>query len=76
MNAERILIDQIKANFLDRVNGYKQLVDVIAECTGNVICTGVGKSSYIGMKFSASLASIGIKSFFTLLRHCMVILGE
>lgn len=64
MSAERILFEQIKANFIDRVNGYQKLVDVISECSGNVICTGVGKSSYIGMKFSASLASIGIKSFF------------
>jgi arabinose-5-phosphate isomerase len=40
------------------------LLENIRDFDGNVIASGVGKSSFIAQKFAASLASIGIKSFF------------
>ena len=39
-------------------------VDLIFNCTGVVIVTGVGKAGWIGQKISASLASTGTRSHF------------
>ncbi len=51
------LIPQMDENF-DRA------VDLIMECHGKVIVTGVGKSGHIGAKIAATLASTGTPSFF------------
>jgi arabinose-5-phosphate isomerase len=39
-------------------------VELISDCKGKIIITGVGKSGHIGAKIAATLASIGIPSFF------------
>ena len=39
-------------------------VDLISNCAGVVIVTGVGKAGWIGQKISASLASTGTRSHF------------
>ena len=51
------LIPQMDENF-------DQAVELIMECKGKVIVTGVGKSGHIGAKIAATLASTGTPSFF------------
>ena len=38
--------------------------DLLLECEGCVIVTGIGKAGWIGQKTSASLASVGVRSPF------------
>jgi arabinose-5-phosphate isomerase len=47
-------------------NSIETIIDLLATRAdaSSIIVTGAGKSGYVGMKFSASLASIGIRSFF------------
>ena len=51
------LIPQIDDNF-------DKAVDLILECKGKIIVTGVGKSGHIGAKIAATLSSTGTPSFF------------
>lgn len=51
------LIDKIDDNF-------DKAVELIMNCSGKVIVTGVGKSGHIGAKIAATLASTGTPSFF------------
>ena len=51
------LIPQMDENF-------DQAVELIMQCRGKVIVTGVGKSGHIGAKIAATLASTGTPSFF------------
>ena len=51
------LIPQIDESF-DRA------IELIMQCRGKVIVTGVGKSGHIGAKIAATLASTGTPSFF------------
>jgi len=37
---------------------------LLDDCSGNIVVSGVGKSSYIGKNFSSKLRSIGLPSFF------------
>ena len=43
---------------------FDRAVDLIMDCKGKVIVTGVGKSGHIGAKIAATLASTGTPSFF------------
>ena len=43
---------------------FDRAVDLMLECRGKVIVTGVGKSGHIGAKIAATLASTGTPSFF------------
>lgn len=43
---------------------YLQALALMKNCTGRVIVCGMGKSGHIGRKISATLASIGMPSFF------------
>ena len=45
-------------------NDFERAVDMIMDCKGKVIVTGVGKSGHIGAKIAATLASTGTPSFF------------
>ena len=51
------LIDRIGQTFVDAVN-------LLDECRGKVILTGIGKSGLIGMKISGTLSSLGVPSVF------------
>ena len=51
------LRDQIGEDFV-------QAVQMIKECAGKVVVTGVGKSGHIGSKIAATLASTGTPAFF------------
>lgn len=59
LEAEAIteLINQIDDNFA-------MAVEMICQCRGRVIITGMGKSGHIGNKLAATLASTGTPSFF------------
>lgn len=43
---------------------FDKAVELILQCKGKVIVTGVGKSGHIGAKIAATLASTGTPSFF------------
>ena len=43
---------------------FDKAVDLMLNCKGKVIVTGVGKSGHIGAKIAATLASTGTPSFF------------
>ena len=43
---------------------FDRAVELILQCQGKVIVTGVGKSGHIGAKIAATLASTGTPSFF------------
>ena len=43
---------------------FDRAVELIMQCRGKVIVTGVGKSGHIGAKIAATLASTGTPSFF------------
>jgi arabinose-5-phosphate isomerase len=60
----QLLIDQIENLQINIPNNLPFIVEKIAATTNNVICIGVGKSGYIAQKMSATLASIGVVSFY------------
>lgn len=45
-------------------NDFSKAVDLIYNCKGRFVITGVGKSGHIGAKIAATLASTGTPSFF------------
>jgi arabinose-5-phosphate isomerase len=42
----------------------KPALEIIIECKGHVVVTGLGKSGLVGAKIAATLASTGTPSFF------------
>ena len=45
-------------------DNFEKVVNLICECKGKVITTGMGKSGHIAQKISSTLASTGTPSFF------------
>lgn len=45
-------------------NTFVQVVNLLNECKGHVVVTGIGKSGLIGKKISATFSSIGIPALF------------
>ena len=45
-------------------DSFEEAVELMFECKGKVIVTGVGKSGHIGAKIAATLSSTGTPSFF------------
>ena len=43
---------------------FDQVVELIYQCTGHVVVTGVGKSGHIAAKVAATLASTGTPAFY------------
>ncbi|MFY7953817.1 MAG: SIS domain-containing protein, partial [Armatimonadaceae bacterium] len=43
---------------------FDQVVELLRECHGKVVVTGMGKSGHIGRKMAATLASTGTPAFF------------
>ena len=52
-----VLVDQIDKRF-------DQACEIILQCQGRVVVTGMGKSGHIGRKMAATFASTGTPSFF------------
>jgi arabinose-5-phosphate isomerase len=65
--AKRVLqieADAIKA-LIDRIDDrFEQAVEMILNCKGRVVVTGMGKSGLIGKKIAATLASTGTPALF------------
>lgn len=65
--AKRVVQDEIRAaeKLLDRLDDqFVKAVDLILNCKGKVVVTGLGKTGHIGRKIAASLASTGTPAFF------------
>lgn len=43
---------------------FETLVNIVVECEGKVVLTGMGKPGHIGTKIAATLASLGTPAFF------------
>ncbi len=43
---------------------FENLVELVLNCRGKVVLTGMGKPGHIGTKIAATLASLGTPSFF------------
>lgn len=56
-DAVQALVDRIDDSFVDAIN-------LMYDCTGKTVVTGMGKSGIIGKKIAATLASTGTPSFF------------
>ena len=53
------------SDLVDRINGnFEEAVELIYDCTGRIVVTGVGKSGAIGVKLSATLCSTGTPAVF------------
>jgi arabinose-5-phosphate isomerase len=60
----RIEADAI-LGLIDRVNGdFERALDLLFECRGRVIVTGMGKSGIISRKIAATFSSTGTSAFF------------
>ncbi|MCS6292410.1 MAG: KpsF/GutQ family sugar-phosphate isomerase [Nitrospira sp.] len=55
--AVQALVDRMDSKF-------EKAVDLLAQCKGKVVVSGMGKSGLIGQKIAATLASTGTSSFF------------
>ncbi|ADL13669.1 KpsF/GutQ family sugar-phosphate isomerase [Acetohalobium arabaticum] len=65
--AKRVLDIEKEAieNLSDSINGtFVELVEVILNCSGRVVMTGMGKSGLIAKKLAATFSSTGTPSFF------------
>jgi arabinose-5-phosphate isomerase len=56
----QILLDQIPS--ID--DQFLKAVDLLYNCKGKVVVTGVGKSGHIGAKIAATFSSTGTPSFY------------
>ena len=57
-------IEAIKALIPRLDDNFVKVIQLIRECKGKVVVTGVGKSGHIGSKIAATLASTGTPAFF------------
>ncbi len=65
--AKQVLRIEAKAiiDLMPRINkNFDHAVDLLAGCKGRVVITGMGKPGLIGLKISATMASLGIPSLF------------
>lgn len=65
--AKQVLADEAAAiqALIPRIDGhFSAAVNMMLECPGRVVVTGMGKSGLIGKKIAATLASTGTPSFF------------
>ena len=65
--AKQVIDDEVEAlvglkNYIDE--NFEEIINVICNCKGRLIFTGIGKSGHISKKISATLSSTGTSSFF------------
>ena len=65
--AKKVIDDEVEAlislkEYIDE--NFEKIIDVIHECKGRLVFTGIGKSGHISKKISATLSSTGTSSFF------------
>lgn len=66
-DGKRVLEIEARAvqTLIDRLDSrFAKAVDLLAQCKGKVVVSGMGKSGLIGQKIAATLASTGTSSFF------------
>lgn len=66
-NAIQCIKDEAQAvlDLIDKIDdNFDKAVELMMDCKGKVIVTGVGKSGHIGAKIAATLASTGTPSFY------------
>lgn len=64
---ERVLFEEASAiDYLAKHlnEDYIKLVNICESCSGKIILTGMGKSGHVAKKISATMASLGMASFF------------
>jgi len=61
IKTEASVIDSLAAR-MD--NAFAQACEILCQCEGRVIVTGMGKSGHIGSKIAATMASTGTPAFF------------
>ena len=61
----KMQIDELQENFnrLDRVS-IQNAIQLILDCKGKLVCTGMGKSGLIAQKLAATFSSTGTPAFF------------
>ena len=64
MLAEASAISALAKNTMDGNVEFAAAIDLMEGCRGHVVISGMGKSGLIGMKISATLASLGQPSHF------------
>jgi arabinose-5-phosphate isomerase len=65
--AKKVLKTEAEAinALIDKLNGnFEKAVEMIYQCKGRVVVTGMGKSGLVGKKIAATLASTGTPAFF------------
>lgn len=65
--AKKVLEIEAKSvsDLKDRIDAdFERAIDILHDCKGRVIVTGMGKSGHIGKKISATLSSTGTPSYF------------
>ena len=65
--ARQVIDDEVEAliglkDYIDE--SFEEIINVVYECKGRLIFTGIGKSGHISKKISATLSSTGTSSFF------------
>ena len=71
--AQKVLEAEAKAIFASSRkidSNFSKCVDLIINCKGTVVISGIGKSGIIGQKISSTLASVGIPSFYVDAASC------
>jgi len=64
LEAEAEAVRRIAARVASEGESWERAVSLLVECRGHVVVSGMGKSGLIGMKISATLASLGAPSHF------------
>lgn len=65
--AKKVLKTEAEAisGLIEKLNSdFEKAVDIIYQCKGRVVVTGMGKSGLVGKKIAATLASTGTPAFF------------
>jgi len=65
--AQRVLEAEAKAIFASSKKislNFSKCIDLIIDCKGTVVISGIGKSGHIGKKITSTLASLGTPSIF------------
>lgn len=52
------------SNLLQQLDGFEEVINIVHQCTGRVVLSGIGKSAVIAQKIVATLNSTGTPSIF------------
>jgi len=64
-NSYRMQIEELQGNFANlQKDSIRKAIDLILNCKGKLVCTGMGKSGLIAQKLAATFSSTGTPAFF------------